>query len=509
MHVLEAKGIVKNFPGVKALKGIDFDIEEGEIHALVGENGAGKSTLVKVLTGILQPDAGTITLGDKTISSIPNAAAAFSMGISVVHQELNLMPHLDVATNILIGRMPMLLKGTGIDWKKTHIEAQEALKRVSAFFSTKSKVKDLSVSQQQLVEIAKSISRNAHILFMDEPTSSLTPSEIDTLFEVMSELKKQKISIVYISHKLDEVMRIADRITIIRDGRKMLTCDKCDITVNEMINVIVGGTLAERYPKEKFPIGDTVFEVKGLNRQKVLHDINFKVRRGEILGITGLMGAGRTELVRAIFGADKKDSGEIYLDKKKLKIKKVSDAVNSGIALLTEDRKAQGLLLGLSVNVNIAVAALNCDNVKNNLIDLGFLNWKKISKNSMEYCNKMDIKTPSLQQKVLNLSGGNQQKVIIGKWLSTKSRVIIFDEPTRGIDVGTKAEIYKIMEKLAKEGAAIIMISSELDEVLSISDRVIVMRKGRIVAEAVTSEVTKDEIIKYAATEVENERVAQ
>jgi len=386
MLVLEAKGIVKDFPGVKALQGIDFDIEEGEVHALIGENGAGKSTLVKILTGIVQPNAGTIKIGDKTMTSIPNAAAAFSMGVSVVHQELNLMPHLDVATNILIGRMPMLLKGSGIDWKKTHIEAQDALKRVSANFSTKTKVKDLSISQQQLVEIAKSISRNSNILFLDEPTSSLTPSEIDKLFEVMSELKKQKISIVYISHKLDEIMRVADRITIIRDGRKMLTCKKCNITVNEMINAIVGGTLAERYPKEKVPIGETVFEVKGLNRGNTLHDINFNIRRGEILGITGLLGAGRTELARAIFGADKIDTGEIFLNGKKLSIKKVSDAVNAGIALLTEDRKAQGLLLGLSVNVNIAVAALNCDTIKKDLSRVGFLKGKKISQNSQEYC---------------------------------------------------------------------------------------------------------------------------
>ena len=504
MLVLEAKGIVKDFPGVKALQGVDFDLEEGEVHALVGENGAGKSTLVKILTGIHQPDAGTIQIGDKAVPSIPNAAAAFSMGISVIHQELHLMPHLNVATNIFIGRMPSLFGGFGVNWKKTHQETKKALERVSADFSTRAIIKDLSISQQQLVEIAKSVSRNPKIIFMDEPTSSLTPPEIDKLFEVIAELKKQKISVVYISHKLDEIMRASDRITILRDGKKMLTCKSNEITVDRMINVMVGGTLTERYPKEQVPIGEPVLEVKGLNRGHILHDISFNVRRGEILGITGLLGAGRTELVRAIFGADPIDSGEIFIEGKKIHIKNVSDAVDAGIALLTEDRKSQGLMLGLTVTNNIAISSLNCRKVKKDYLRNGFLKWKKINNNSSEYCKMLKIRTPSLQQKVMHLSGGNQQKVIISKWLSTKSRVVIFDEPTRGIDVGTKADIYKIMQGLAREGAAIIMISSELPEALGISDRVLVMRRGRIVAEINPHDTTIDEVIKHSTVAAKN-----
>ena len=506
MIVLEAKRIIKEFPGVKALQGVDFTLEHGEVHALVGENGAGKSTLVKILTGIHQPNSGTIVVGGRECAEIPNAKAAFDMGISVIHQELNLMPHLDVATNIFIDRMPRMAGGFLVDWKKLYVDADEVLKRVSADFSSRTKVNELSISQQQLVEIAKSISRNSNILFMDEPTSSLTPAEVDKLFEIIDSLKGQGISIVYISHKLDEIMRSSDRITILRDGQRMLTKCVHDITVDEMINVMVGGMLKDRYPKERFEISDDVLlEVRGLNQKDVLHDINLKVKKGEILGITGLMGAGRTELARAIFGADPIDAGEIFIEGKKVKIKNVSNAINEGIALLTEDRKTQGMLLGLSINENTIIPSLGCRAVKKNFMKAIFLRGKKISVNTIHYANMLKVKTPTIQQKVANLSGGNQQKVIICKWLSTKSKIMIFDEPTRGIDVGTKAEIYKIMQSLAKEGAGIIMISSELPEVLGISDRVLVMRKGRIVAEVDPQETREDEVVKHYAMEVSHE----
>ena len=506
MYVLEAKGIMKTFPGVKALQDVDFALEPQEIHALMGENGAGKSTLVKVLTGVYQADGGTITIGDKVLQRIETTKQAFDLGISVIHQELNLLPHLDVATNIYIGRLPKTALGL-VDWKKVHADADEVLRQVAADFDSHDIVRDLSVSQQQLGEIAKSVSRKAKILFFDEPTSSLTPAEVQNLFRIMRNLKEQGITMVYISHKLDEIEEIADRITVMRDGRKVMTKNMKDVSMDEIISAMVGGMITNRYPKNYVEIGGPIFEVKDLNRKGVLHDINFTLRSGEILGITGLMGAGRTELARAIFGADPIDSGEIFVEGKKVKIRNVSDAINAGIGLLTEDRKTQGLLLNLSVNDNTAIAALNSKKASKKLTVRGVLHKKKIRENTELYCKKLQVKTPSIQQKVVNLSGGNQQKVIIGKWLSTDSKILIFDEPTRGIDVGTKAEIYKIMEELAASGVGIIMISTELPETLGISDRVLVMRKGRIVAELDPKKTSEEEIVSYSAMEgIPNEK---
>lgn len=506
MYVLEAKGIMKTFPGVKALQDVDFALEPQEIHALMGENGAGKSTLVKVLTGVYQADGGTITIGDKVLQRIETTKQAFDLGISVIHQELNLLPHLDVATNIYIGRLPKTALGL-VDWKKVHADADEVLRQVAADFDSHDIVRDLSVSQQQLVEIAKSVSRKAKILFFDEPTSSLTPAEVQNLFRIMRNLKEQGITMVYISHKLDEIEEIADRITVMRDGRKVMTKNMKDVSMDEIISAMVGGMITNRYPKNYVEIGGPIFEVKDLNRKGVLHDINFTLRSGEILGITGLMGAGRTELARAIFGADPIDSGEIFVEGKKVKIRNVSDAINAGIGLLTEDRKTQGLLLNLSVNDNTAIAALNSKKASKKLTVRGVLHKKKIRENTELYCKKLQVKTPSIQQKVVNLSGGNQQKVIIGKWLSTDSKILIFDEPTRGIDVSTKAEIYKIMEELAASGVGIIMISTELPETLGISDRVLVMRKGRIVAELDPKKTSEEEIVSYSAMEgIPNEK---
>lgn len=506
MYVLEAKGIMKTFPGVKALQDVDFALEPQEIHALMGENGAGKSTLVKVLTGVYQADGGTITIGDKVLQRIETTKQAFDLGISVIHQELNLLPHLDVATNIYIGRLPKTALGL-VDWKKVHADADEVLRQVAADFDSHDIVRDLSVSQQQLVEIAKSVSRKAKILFFDEPTSSLTPAEVQNLFRIMRNLKEQGITMVYISHKLDEIEEIADRITVMRDGRKVMTKNMKDVSMDEIISAMVGGMITNRYPKNYVEIGGPIFEVKDLNRKGVLHDINFTLRSGEILGITGLMGAGRTELARAIFGADPIDSGEIFVEGKKVKIRNVSDAINAGIGLLTEDRKTQGLLLNLSVNDNTAIAALNSKKASKKLTVRGMLHKKKIRENTELYCKKLQVKTPSIQQKVVNLSGGNQQKVIIGKWLSTDSKILIFDEPTRGNDVGTKAEIYKIMEELAASGVGIIMISTELPETLGISDRVLVMRKGRIVAELDPKKTSEEEIVSYSAMEgIPNEK---
>lgn len=482
MYVLEAKGIMKTFPGVKALQDVDFALEPQEIHALMGENGAGKSTLVKVLTGVYQADGGTITIGDKVLQRIETTKQAFDLGISVIHQELNLLPHLDVATNIYIGRLPKTALGL-VDWKKVHADADEVLRQVAADFDSHDIVRDLSVSQQQLVEIAKSVSRKAKILFFDEPTSSLTPAEVQNLFRIMRNLKEQGITMVYISHKLDEIEEIADRITVMRDGRKVMTKNMKDVSMDEIISAMVGGMITNRYPKNYVEIGGPIFEVKDLNRKGVLHDINFTLRSGEILGITGLMGAGRTELARAIFGADPIDSGEIFVEGKKVKIRNVSDAINAGIGLLTEDRKTQGLLLNLSVNDNTAIAALNSKKASKKLTVRGMLHKKKIRENTELYCKKLQVKTPSIQQKVVNLSGGNQQKVIIGKWLSTDSKILIFDEPTRGIDVGTKAAIYQLIEELKAEGRSIVLISEELPELIGMSDRILLLKDGGISGE--------------------------
>lgn len=500
MYALKATGIVKNFPGVKALQDVDFTLESNEIHALMGENGAGKSTLVKVLTGVYQADGGTIEVDGKVLTRIENTKAAFDLGISVIHQELNLLPHLDVATNIYVGRLPKRKSGF-IDWKKVYRDADEVLRQVAADFSSREIVRNLSVSQQQLVEIAKSVSRNAKILFFDEPTSSLTPAEVKNLFRIMRNLKKQGLSMVYISHKLDEIEQISDRITVMRDGKKVLTKAMNEITMDEVVTAMVGGMLTNRYPKAQVEIRGPILEVRNLSRKGVLHNINFTLRSGEILGITGLMGAGRTELARAIIGADPIDTGEIIIEGKPVRIRRVSDAINAGIGLLTEDRKNQGLLLGLSVNENASIAALNCRSQIKKYTWAGLLNKKKIAKETEKYCQKLRIKTPSIQQKVMNLSGGNQQKVIIGKWLSTNSKILIFDEPTRGIDVGTKAEIYKIMEELAQSGTGIIMISTELPETLGISDRILVMRKGHIVAELDPKQTTEEEVVSYSAME--------
>ena len=504
MIVLEAKKITRQYPGVLALDSVDFDIEEGEVHALIGENGAGKSTLVKQLTGVDQPNSGEICVNGKSFKSISSPVEAFELGVSVIHQELSTMPDLDVAQNIFVGRLPQK-KGTAlIDWKKAYCDANKLLELVHADFTSKALVRNLSISQQQLVEVAKAISRNAKVIFMDEPTSSLTPDEVEKLFDIINGLKKEKIAVVYISHKLEETMRIADRVTILRDGKKMLTSSAKDITLDEIITVMVGGMLKNRYPKEHVDIGEPVLEIRNLNRAGVLHDINFHVNRGEILALTGLLGAGRTETVRAIFGADPIDSGEIYMNGERQKIRNVSDAIKAGIVLLTENRKDQGLMLGLSVCENIMTASINSPKVQNKYSLLGFLKHKCIRESNDFYYKKLRIKTPSMKQRVKLLSGGNQQKVVIAKWLATEATVFMFDEPTRGIDVGAKAEIYKIMEELARKGNSIIMISTEIPEVINISDRILVMREGRIVAELDPATTDEETITRYSAMEVKN-----
>lgn len=503
MAILYTENISKSFPGVKVLQDINFDLEEGEVHALLGENGAGKSTLVKILTGIYQPDGGKFYLNGKELKLL-NPREAFAHGISVIHQELNLQPELDVATNIFLSDLPVHAKKDGhalsfVNRKKMYEEAEKLLKIVDLHVSPKTKIKNLSISKCQQVEIAKAISRNARIIFMDEPTSSLTPNEQEKLFEIIRDLKSRGIAIVYISHKLDEIKKICDRVSIMRDGIMVSTNRVEDVTMDDMVRGMVGRDITNRFPKTESTPGEIMLEVKNLNEPGVLKDISFHVRAGEILGLSGLVGAGRTELARALFGADKISSGEIYINGKQVRINNVRDAINNGFALLTEDRKVQGLLLDMSVDYNTSIASLNCERTRRKFFRGPFTNRKKIQQNTEKFVELINVKTPSIRQKVKNLSGGNQQKVILGKWLSTDAKIIIFDEPTRGIDVGAKVEIYLLMEQLTKEGNAIIMISSELPEVMGISDRILVMHEGQIAAEVNAKDATEELLVKYAS----------
>lgn len=506
MPVLEVKGLKKHFAGVQALNGVDFILKKGEAHALVGENGAGKSTLIKSLTGIYRPDGGEILLDGKPYAP-QHPREAFDLGISVIHQELNLLPELDVAANIFMGNLPTKRNGL-IDKKRMYEEAGHYLELLGLDFSPRTKIKKLSISQAQMVEIAKSLSHNAKIIFMDEPTSSLSPTEQEKLFQVIRDLKERGVSITYVSHRLEEIMDICDRVTILRDGQLVTSMDIKDTNMDEIITRMVGRDLSNRYPKMQITPGETLLEVKHLSKSGVLHDISFSARAGEILGISGFVGAGRTELVRAVFGADPVDSGEILIEGKKVQIRNVTDAVNHGIALLTEDRKNQGLLLNMSIKDNISVSGLNCIKTKPKFFKGPFVDKKAVAENAKYYVDVIKIKTPSLKQLVKNLSGGNQQKVILGKWMSVNAKIIIFDEPTRGIDIGAKAEIYMLMEQLAKAGAAIIMISSELPEILNISDRILVMRYGHITARLTAREATEELIIHYCAKEVKDESTA-
>lgn len=491
--LLVMEGIDKTFPGVHALDNCRFDLRVGEVHALMGENGAGKSTLMKVLTGVYQKDKGKIVYKGKEIE-VNGPKAAQQLGICIIHQELNLMPHLTAAQNIFIGR-----EFTGKD--KVFVNDKEAIKRTKDIFDMmnlkidpKVKVGALTVAQQQMVEIAKALSFDSSILVMDEPTAALTTAEIEELFKMIYQLREKGVGIVYISHRMEEIMRITDRITIMRDGSYVNTVNTKETTLDQIISMMVGRVIyesaREHIDKTKEPV---VLEVKGLNRGKYIKNVSFKIHKGEILGFSGLMGAGRTEVARAIFGADKLESGEIYVKGKKVTIKEPKDAVENGIGYLSEDRKRYGLTVGETVEQNIALAS-----VDKFITPVGFTNMSGVTQIAKDYVEKLAIKTPSVKQKVKNLSGGNQQKVVIAKWLLRDSEVLIFDEPTRGIDIGAKNEIYKLLFDLAAEGKSIIMISSELPEVLRLSDRIMVMCEGRITGELDIKDATQENIMKCA-----------
>ncbi len=491
-YILSLENIRKTFPGVTALDNVTFRAEAGEIHALVGENGAGKSTLMKIIAGIYSPDNGSIRLGGNIVE-ISSPGKAQSLGIGMIHQELALVPYLTVGQNIYLGREPHRYLKAFIDWKKLYNMAEEQLGALKLEVDPKTFVIDIPIAQQQMVEVAKALSINAKIIIMDEPTSALTDKETRILFGVMRSLKEQGITIIYISHRLEEIFEIADRVTVLRDGLHIATSLISDLSQDDIVRMMVGRELGDLYPKNTIPQENCILEVKNLSSGKLLKDINFHLNKGEVLGISGLIGAGRTELARAIFGIDSFDSGEIFIDGTKVSINSPGEAIRMGLGFLTEDRKEQGLFMGMSVRENITIGVLK------KFSTFGFPSFRKLKILAGKFIKQMNIRTPNVNQKVKNLSGGNQQKVLIARWLNLNPGILILDEPTRGIDVGAKAEIYALIDRLAGEGVGIILISSELPEIIGISDRIIVIRQGEITGEFTREEVTQDKIMQCAA----------
>ncbi|NUK28820.1 sugar ABC transporter ATP-binding protein [Parageobacillus sp. VR-IP] len=487
------KNIHKTFPGVKALDNVQLNVRAGEVHILLGENGAGKSTLMKILAGVYQADKGTIYIEGKQVD-IKSPKDAQKHGIGIIFQEFNLIPHLSVAENIFFGRVPRFLSSI-VNRKKLFEDTTRILNELQLDISPKTLVKDLGVAEQQMVEIAKAFSINSKILIMDEPTAALTEQEIDKLFERIHDLKKKGVGIIYISHRLEEFARIADRVTIMRDGRYVTTVDFDKSSIDELIGLMVGRSLEDKFPKDTtIKKGREILRVENLSTKDKLKKVSFSLHAGEILGISGLMGSGRTELARAIFGADPISEGQIYIDGEKVKINSPREAIERGISYLSEDRKKNGVALNLSIRENITMANLKV------ISSGGVINQKHEINTVEEFIKNLNIKTPSMEQKVKFLSGGNQQKVIIAKWLHTKAKIFIFDEPTRGIDVGAKIEVYQLINKLAREGNAVIIISSEMPEILGLSDRILVMNDGKCTAILDRKEATQEKVMYYATT---------
>ena len=484
--ILELRNICKSFPGVKALDNVSFSIERGTVHALVGENGAGKSTLIKVLAGIYQPESGEMIL-EGAARHFKTPSESQTAGISVVHQEIKLSETLSVAENVFLGNL--LYKGIRVDWKAMRERADEMLTQLGLSLDVNAVVSDLSVAQKQMVEICKAINRNCRLLIMDEPSATLTEKEQKVMFQTVKRLREQGMTIIYISHRLDEIFDLADNVTVLRDGCHVRTMAVSDVTRHDLVTMMVGREVVNEYPKETVPLGDTVLEVKDITRKGVLNGISFKLRRGEVLGVAGLVGAGRTELARAILGIDKIDGGEIYLNGQKVTIPSFREAIRKGFALVPEDRKNQGLVQLLSVCRNICMVNMNA--VSSGMV----VSEAKERERALEYVGKLDISTPSVETEVQYLSGGNQQKVVIAKWLLQDADIIILDEPTRGIDVGAKSEIYLLINDLVKSGKSVIMISSEIPEIVGMSDRVLVMHEGNKVGELTREEVSPEAIM--------------
>jgi ribose transport system ATP-binding protein len=490
--LLRLDGISKHFFNVVALSGVSLTLRRGEVHAVCGENGAGKSTLMKIISGQFAPDEGTLFYKGQArrFTSTHEAEAA---GIAMIHQELNLVPHLSVAENIYLAREPR--RGWFIDRARLRADATRCLQRLGVDIAPDTIVRTLSVAQRQMVEIAKALSLEAELLIMDEPTSSLTESETGQLFKVIHELRRSGVGILYISHRLDEMAGIVDRVTVLRDGRYVSTHGFADTTVDEIVERMVGRSLDDKFPPAtRVPTGEVLMSVSGLTREGAFRDVGFELRRGEILGFAGLMGAGRTEVARAIFGADPVDAGRVCLGDKTLAIGSPVDAIAHGIAYLSEDRKAHGLALDMSVAHNVTLARMEAVASR-----LGFIRFAEEAAVAQRYVDTLSIRTPSVHQKVRNLSGGNQQKVVLGKWLFRDSRVLFFDEPTRGIDVGAKYAIYQLLDALAAQGIGVVLISSELPEILGMTDRVAVFHEGRITAIVDTRETSQETLMHHAS----------
>lgn len=493
--ILTMKEIDKSFPGVHALDHVNLEVKKGEVHALMGENGAGKSTLMKVLTGIYKKDSGTITYEGNEVE-FQSTKEAQEAGVVIVHQELNMLSHLSVAQNIFIGRE--FKKGFGIDDKKMNEEAIKLFEKLNIEIDPTEQMGNLTVGKQQMCEIAKAISHDAKVIVFDEPSAALTETEIEELFKIIRDLRDKGLGIVYISHRMDEIKVITDRITVMRDGTYVGTLITDESTKNDIINMMVGRVIYED-PKTESAVpkdAPVVLKVEHLKAGKMVQDVSFELHKGEILGFSGLMGAGRTETARALFGADPIESGDIYINGKKVVIKSPQDAVNNGIGYLSEDRKRYGIVVQKSLAENTTMATME------RYMKGIFIDKKKENEVAQKYVDSLATKTPSVEQLVVNLSGGNQQKVVIAKWLTRDCDILIFDEPTRGIDVGAKNEIYKLMNQLAESGKAIIMISSEMTEILRMSDRVVIMCEGKKTGELDISEASQENIMNLATREI-------
>ncbi len=488
--LLRMTGVSKAFPGVQALDDVHLDAEAGSVHALMGENGAGKSTLMKVLAGIYRADEGRIELDGQEVH-VPDSATALRLGIAMIHQELSPVPAMMVAENIYLGREPVNRFGL-VDKRRMIADAQAVFDKWQIDINPRRVMRTLSVAQMQMVEIAKAISTDARLIIMDEPTSAISEREVAHLHRMIRSLKESGVAVIYITHKMDEVFKIADKVTVFRDGKHVATLPASELDRQKLITLMVGRELTHLFPKEDVAIGDVVMSVRGLTRHGVISDITFDLRRGEILGLAGLMGAGRTEVLEAIFGVTKVDAGEIEINGKAVAIKSPSDAIDAGMGLLTEDRKLTGIMGALSVRDNMTIANLN------RFSPGGILRKRQMEAACVAQRDALAIKTPSLAQLIKNLSGGNQQKVLVSRWLLTLPDVLMIDEPTRGIDVGAKSEIHRLMSGLAKEGKAILMVSSEMPEILGMSDRVLVMAGGRITAEFSRAEVTQEKVLEAA-----------
>jgi ribose transport system ATP-binding protein len=487
---LRMQGIRKEFPGVLALDNVALDVRAGEVHVLLGENGAGKSTLMKILCGAQKPDSGKIWFEGQEIS-LESPRHAQKLGIGIIHQELMLVPELTVAENIFLGREPRNALGV-VDHAAMNSKAAELLNQLAAEIHPGERINGLRIAKRQLVEIAKALSLNARLLVMDEPTSALTDRETASLFDIIRKLTAENVGIIYISHRLEEIFKIGDRVTVLRDGQNVAVHELSKVNRAELIAMMVSRELDEQIPRSTAVIGDEVLSVSGLSRRVAVQDINFNIRAGEIVGVAGLLGAGRSEMARLIFGMDIADSGEITIRGKVRRINSPRDAIRAGIGFVTEDRKGEGLVLIASVKDNICLAKLR------KLSRLGVVRSGQEAQVASSYVNELKVKTPSLDQMVLNLSGGNQQKIVLAKWLACNVDVLILDEPTRGIDVGSKHEIYTLMNRLAAEGIAIVLISSELKEIIGLADRVLVMRGGRICGRFAGPEATQENILACA-----------